>query len=68
MSSCNPPVKALWDNKAARCQTDMKYRGEPYSLKILWSTKQHAWEPLSQFFEDEHGRAEPFLGVRPKSG
>ena len=33
--------------------TDKKYRGEPFSLKILWSTKEHTWEPLSQFFADQ---------------
>ena len=34
-------------------KTEKKYRGEPFSLKILWSTKEHTWEPLFQFFADQ---------------
>ena len=32
---------------------DKRYKGEPFNLKILWSTKQTTWEPLSVFFEDQ---------------
>ena len=34
-------------------RTDKRYKGEPFNLKILWSTRQTTWEPLSVFFEDQ---------------
>ena len=29
------------------------YKGHPFNLKILWSTKETTWEPLHNFFADQ---------------
>ena len=34
-------------------RTDKRFKGESFNLKILWSTNETTWEPLSFFFEDQ---------------
>ena len=54
-----PPSDELWSVEKIMAhqgpleRSDRRYRGDTFNLKILWSTKETTWEPLSTFFEDQ---------------
>ena len=72
----SPPSDETWtvekvlSHQGPLQRSDRRFIGDVFNLKILWSTGETTWEPLSTFFEDqpemvvEYARANNLLDNR----